>query len=62
MLDDAVKQRQAEGGADGVRVMDIAQVLEQSVAAHATPGTAQPPANPGPTTNPEPTADTHQPD
>jgi Fe-S oxidoreductase len=62
MLDDAVKQRQAEGGADGVRVMDIAQVLEQSVAAHSSPGTAQPPANPGPTTNPESTADTHQPD
>jgi Fe-S oxidoreductase len=31
MLDDAVKQRQAEGGAAGVRVLDIAQVLEQSV-------------------------------
>ena len=31
MLDDAVKQRQAEGGADGVRVLDVAQVLEQSL-------------------------------
>jgi Fe-S oxidoreductase len=61
MLDDAVKQRQAEGGADGVRVMDIAQVLEQSVTAHSTRGSAQPAAGPGSTT-PEPTADTHQPD
>ena len=31
MLDDAVKQRQAEGAADGVRVLDVAQVLEQSL-------------------------------
>ena len=31
MLDDAVKQRQAEGGAGGVRVLDVAQVLEQSL-------------------------------
>jgi hypothetical protein len=31
MLDDAVKQRQAEGGAEGVRVLDVAQVLEQSL-------------------------------
>src|SRR5213075_1386511 len=31
MLDDAVKQRQAEGQAEGVRVMDVAQVLERSV-------------------------------
>ena len=31
MLDDAVKQRQAEGGAEGVRVLDIAQVLEESM-------------------------------
>jgi hypothetical protein len=36
MLDDAVKQRQAEGGADGVRVLDVAQVLEQSLASEAT--------------------------
>jgi len=33
MLDDAVKQRQAEGGAEGVRVLDLAQVLEQSLEA-----------------------------
>jgi Fe-S oxidoreductase len=31
MLDDAVKQRQAEGQAESVRVMDVAQVLEQSL-------------------------------
>ncbi len=31
MLDDAVKQRQAEGAAEGVRVLDVAQVLEQSL-------------------------------
>ena len=37
MLDDATKGRQAEGAAsEAVRVMDVAQVLEQSVAA-ATP-------------------------
>ena len=37
MLDDATKGRQAEGSAsEAVRVMDVAQVLEQSVAA-ATP-------------------------
>jgi len=33
MLDDAVKQRQAEGAAAGVRVLDVAQVLEQSLPA-----------------------------
>jgi Fe-S oxidoreductase len=32
MLDDAVKQRQAEGTAEGVRVLDVAQMLEASVA------------------------------
>jgi Fe-S oxidoreductase len=31
MLDDAIKQRQAEGQAEGVRVLDVAQVLEESV-------------------------------
>ena len=31
MLDDAIKQRQAEGQAEGVRVLDVAQILEQSV-------------------------------
>jgi Fe-S oxidoreductase len=29
MLDDAIKARQAEGQGEGVRVMDVAQVLEQ---------------------------------
>jgi len=31
MLDDAIKQRQAEGTAEGVRVLDVAQVLEESL-------------------------------
>jgi Fe-S oxidoreductase len=31
MLDDAIKQRQAEGAAAEVRVLDVAQVLEESV-------------------------------
>ena len=31
MLDDAVKQRQSEGQAEGVRVLDVAQVLEESM-------------------------------
>jgi Fe-S oxidoreductase len=31
MLDDAIKQRQAEGAAEGVRVLDVAQVLEASI-------------------------------
>jgi Fe-S oxidoreductase len=54
MLDDAVKQRQSEGGAEGVKVMDISQVLEQSVAL-ATP-------TPQPQANPQPAAETHQPE
>jgi Fe-S oxidoreductase len=33
MLDDAIKQRQAEGAAAGVRVLDVAQVLEASLQA-----------------------------
>jgi Fe-S oxidoreductase len=38
MLDDAIKQRQAEGQAEGVRVLDVAQVLEESVkGARASP-------------------------
>jgi Fe-S oxidoreductase len=36
MLDDAVKQRQAEGTAERVRVLDIAQVLEESMEQPAT--------------------------
>jgi Fe-S oxidoreductase len=36
MLDDAVKQRQAEGAAERVRVLDIAQVLEESMEQPAT--------------------------
>ncbi len=40
MLDDATKSRQAEGAArESVKVMDVAQVLEQSLAAPAAPGT-----------------------
>ena len=39
MLDDATKARQAEGAAsESVRVMDVAQVLEQSVASPAAGG------------------------
>jgi Fe-S oxidoreductase len=39
MLDDATKARQAEGAAsESVRVMDVAQVLEQSVASSAGSG------------------------
>ncbi len=38
MLDDAVKQRQAEGQAEGVRVLDVAQVLEESVNGPAPTG------------------------
>jgi Fe-S oxidoreductase len=38
MLDDATKGRQAEGTArESVRVMDVAQVLEQSLAVPAAP-------------------------
>jgi hypothetical protein len=43
MLDDAVKQRQAEGASEGVRVLDVAQVLEESVQARERPS-----AGPGP--------------
>ena len=37
MLDDAIKQRQAEGASEGVRVLDVAQVLEESVQARERP-------------------------
>jgi Fe-S oxidoreductase len=40
MLDDAIKQRQAEGAAEGVRVLDVAQVLEESVQARERPSPA----------------------
>jgi Fe-S oxidoreductase/TM2 domain-containing membrane protein YozV len=41
MLDDATKSRQAEGSApESVRVLDVAQVLEQSLAAPALVGAA----------------------
>ena len=36
MLDDAVKQRQAEGTAEGVRVLDVAQVLQASLEAEGS--------------------------
>jgi Fe-S oxidoreductase len=49
MLDDATKGRQAEGTAsESVRVMDVAQVLERSVAAPA-PAAAGPSDEKGPT-------------
>jgi len=38
MLDDAIKQRQAEGSGEGVRVLDVAQVLSESVQATERPG------------------------
>jgi len=38
MLDDAVKQRQSEGQAEGVRVLDVAQVLEESMNGSAPTG------------------------
>ncbi len=45
MLDDATKGRQAEGSAsEEVRVMDVAQVLEQSVAAATPPSPGAPAA------------------
>ena len=37
MLDDAIKARQAEGEGEGVRVLDVAQVLEESVQARERP-------------------------
>ncbi len=44
MLDDATKGRQAEGSAsESVRVLDVAQVLEQSLTAASPPDPA--PAN-----------------
>jgi len=44
MLDDAVKQRQSEGQAEGVRVLDVAQILEESMNGTApTPAQVQAP-------------------
>ena len=37
MLDDAIRQRQAEGSSEGVRVLDVAQVLSESVQARDRP-------------------------
>jgi Fe-S oxidoreductase len=45
MLDDAVKQRQSEGQAGGVRVLDVAQVLEESV--NGSTATQAPPQGQG---------------
>jgi hypothetical protein len=42
MLDDAIKQRQAEGAAEGVRVLDVAQVLEESVRVRERPAADRP--------------------
>src|SRR4029077_9899886 len=50
MLDDATKGRQAEGTvSESVRVLDVAQVLEQSVAAPASAGAGPGPAHEGDT-------------
>jgi hypothetical protein len=38
MLDDAIKARQAEGQGEGVRVLDVAQVLEQGFRSEASGG------------------------
>jgi Fe-S oxidoreductase len=38
MLDDAIKQRQAEGDGEGVRVLDVAQVMEQGFRSGSGPG------------------------
>ena len=35
--DDAIRQRQAEGSGEGVRVLDVAQVLEESIQAGERP-------------------------
>ncbi|MDQ1694722.1 MAG: hypothetical protein QOJ03_75 [Frankiaceae bacterium] len=60
MLDDAVNQRRSEGKAEGVRVIDIAQVLADSIGLRKVPATvgAPTPAQPleeststGPTTD-----------
>jgi Fe-S oxidoreductase len=50
MLDDAVNQRRSEGKANGVKVIDIAQVLADSIGLRKVPATVgAPPA--GPTTS-----------
>jgi len=38
MLDDAIKARQAEGQGEGVKVLDVAQVLEQGLRPEDAPG------------------------
>jgi Fe-S oxidoreductase len=38
MLDDAIKARQAEGQGEGVRVLDVAQVLEQGFSSEPSAG------------------------
>jgi Fe-S oxidoreductase len=44
MLDDAVNQRRSEGKAEGVRVIDIAQVLADSIGLRKVPATVGAPA------------------
>ncbi|HWB68153.1 MAG TPA: (Fe-S)-binding protein [Mycobacteriales bacterium] len=44
MLDDAVTAKQAEGGANGVKVIDIAQVLADSIGLRREPATVGAPA------------------
>jgi Fe-S oxidoreductase len=44
MLDDAVNAKRAEGGAEGVRVIDIAQVLADSIGLRKVPATVGAPA------------------
>src|SRR5581483_3931908 len=45
MLDDAVNAKRAEGGADGVKVIDIAQVIADSIGLRRVPAMAGAPAS-----------------
>src|SRR5947209_10936988 len=56
MLDDAVTQRRSEGKADGVRVIDIAQVLADSIGLRKIAATVGAPASSGSDAGTAPTA------
>jgi hypothetical protein len=47
MLDDAVNQRRSEGKANGVKVIDIAQVLADSIGLRKLPATVGAPSDAG---------------
>jgi hypothetical protein len=60
MLDDAVSAKRADGGAEGVKVIDIAQVIADSIGLRKTPAMAGGPAEAeGTATEP---VEAHQPD